>query len=86
MSVTSAIQVKRIEVLQKLPGGRGLGNIGFGSEDKQMTIKELATFSAPGPDAIPALLLKKYVGTLEVPLTMLWKTSMMGELFLRVSR
>jgi hypothetical protein len=66
-----------IDVLQELPGGRGLENIEFGPEDMEISIKELATFSAPGPDGIPAVLLKKCVGTLKAPLTMLWKASMM---------
>jgi hypothetical protein len=64
-----------IEVLQELPGGRGLENIEFGPEDMEISIKELATFSAPGPDGIPAGLLKKCAGALKAPLTMLWKAS-----------
>jgi hypothetical protein len=67
-----------IEVLRELPGGWGLENIEFGLEDMvKISIKELATFSAPAPNGIPAVLLKKCVGTLEAPLAMLWKASMM---------
>ena len=51
-------------------------NIEFGPEDMEISIKELETFSAPGPDLIPAVLLKKCVGALKAPLTMLWKASM----------
>jgi hypothetical protein len=39
----------------------------------EISIKELATFSAPGPYRILAVLLKKCVGALKTLLTMLWK-------------
>jgi hypothetical protein len=41
----------------------------------EISIKELATLSAPGPSGIPAT--KKCDGTLKAPLTMFWKASMM---------
>jgi hypothetical protein len=54
-----------IVVLQDLPGGGGLENLEFGPEDMEICIKGLATFSAPGHDGIPAVLLKKCVGALK---------------------
>jgi hypothetical protein len=50
--------------------------IELGPEDMEISTKELATFSAPGPDGIPAVLLKKWVGAQKAPLTMLWKASL----------
>jgi hypothetical protein len=48
-----------------------LKNIEFGPEDMEISIKELVMFSAPGPNGILAVLLKKCVGALKAPLTML---------------
>ena len=69
-------QENEIGVIQELPGGRELMNIEFETPDLERSIQELSTYSAPGPDGVPAVLLKKCVGALKVPLTLLWKTSL----------
>ena len=48
----------------------------FTTEDVESAIKELKVSSAPGPDGIPAVLLKNCAQALAGPLTSMWKTSL----------
>jgi hypothetical protein len=50
-------------------------NIEFETLDIEISIQELLTYSAQAPDGVPVVLLKQCVGTLKVPLTLLWKIS-----------
>jgi hypothetical protein len=59
-------QENGIVVNQDLPIGRTLMNIEFEAPDLEGSIQELSTYSAPGPDGVPAVLQKKCVGALKV--------------------
>ena len=53
-----------------------INDITFTVEDIKKAIDDIPTFSAPGPDKIPAILLKKCKDELAHPLYMLWRLSL----------
>ncbi|XP_076047312.1 uncharacterized protein LOC143028835 [Oratosquilla oratoria] len=56
--------------------GPQLEDIEFNREDIEQAIASINTFSAAGPDMVPAILLKKCSHTLSTPLYILWRTSL----------
>jgi len=48
----------------------------FTEEDELQAIGELKSGSAPGPDGVPAALIKNYAQALAIPLKSMWKWSL----------
>ena len=65
-----------INNLTREHGPRGLDNIYFTEDDIKTSIMSIPTHSAPGPDGIPAKLLKECVNELKGPLYTLWRRSL----------
>ena len=63
------------KIIQK-PGARGLDNVQFSEEDVCKAIATIPAKSAPGPDGIPAVLLRNCSNALAKPLHILWSKSM----------
>ena len=65
-----------IEELLEEPGPRCLEDLEFSEEDIAEAIKTIPLHSAPGPDGIPAKVLRECVEELKKPLYLLWRTSL----------
>ena len=65
-----------IDNLLELPGPRCLEDIIFTEDDIVESVKRIPTQSSPGPDGIPAKLLKECIHELKKPLYKLWRTSL----------
>lgn len=56
--------------------GPQLDDIDFDTNDIEQAIASIGTYSAAGPDMVPAVLLKRCVHTLATPLCFLWRSSL----------
>ena len=65
-----------IEALCNEAGPRCLENLCFDKEDIAQAIKSVPTHLSPGPDGIPAKLLKECTDELKKPISMLWRSSL----------
>ena len=65
-----------IELLLEEPGPRCFEDIEFDEEDIAAAIKSIPMHSAPGPDGIPAKVLKECVEELKRPIYLLWRCSL----------
>ena len=65
-----------IDNLLEQPGPRCLEDIIFTEDDIVESVKRIPTQSSPGPDGIPAKLLKECIHQLKKPLYKLWRTSL----------
>ena len=65
-----------IEMLLQEPGPRCLEDLEFDEEDIAKAIKTIPTHSAPGPDGIPARVLRECTDELKKPIYILWRSSL----------
>ena len=65
-----------IEALAEEPGPRCMTDLHFGQEHIANAIKNIPSHSSPGPDGIPAKLLRECVEELKKPIFLLWRASM----------
>ncbi|KAK3859509.1 hypothetical protein Pcinc_022726 [Petrolisthes cinctipes] len=56
--------------------GPELYDIDFNTNDIEQAIASIGTYSAAGPDMVPAVLLKRCVPTLTTSLCFLWRSSL----------
>ena len=61
-----------------IPGPRCLDTVDISLDDINDAIDDLSAGSSPGPDGIPALLLKQCKNSLQTPIRMLWRNSMLS--------
>ena len=59
-------------------GEESLNDINFSPEDIEKACLEIKSNSAPGPDGVPAILLKTCKKELSQPLYLLWRSSLDG--------
>ena len=71
-----SVEENTVQCLQEAPGPVALTEVDFTPDDIENSIGKLSASSASGPDGIPAILLKRCVAALKLPIYMLWRSSL----------
>ena len=72
----SAPYDKLIEDIMQIPGVHGLDDVHFTASDIEKSIARLKSFSSPGPDGVPSILLKECSSEIAVPICLICNKSM----------